>query len=67
MGRAILSSSRKGISTMTTILALNAASSFLASLGIGGFFVLRGRRLRRQTSVRPVYVTTRMDWARARR
>ncbi|HUJ35099.1 MAG TPA: hypothetical protein VLW51_07810 [Solirubrobacteraceae bacterium] len=48
---------------MTTILILNAASSFLALVGIAGFVALRERRARRQGAVQVLYVTT----GRARR
>jgi hypothetical protein len=47
---------------MTTILLLNAASSVLAVVGIGGFFALRERQARRRPAVQVLYVTT--GWAR---
>jgi hypothetical protein len=40
---------------MTTILILNAVSSFLAAIGI---VVWENRRVRRQAAVVPVYVAT---------
>jgi hypothetical protein len=43
---------------MTTILVTNAVSSLLAAVAIGGFFVRRNRRTRRNAVVEPVYVTT---------
>jgi hypothetical protein len=43
---------------MTTILLLNAASSFVALVGIAGFFAFRERRARRQVAVQVLYVTT---------
>jgi MYXO-CTERM domain-containing protein len=43
---------------MTTILLLNAASSFLALVGVAGFFALRERRARRHPVVQVLYVTT---------
>jgi hypothetical protein len=43
---------------MTMILLLNAASSFLALLGIAGFVALRERRARREPAVQVLYVTT---------
>lgn len=48
---------------MTTILLLNAASSFVALVGVAGFFTLRERRARRLAAVQALYVTT----GRARR
>jgi hypothetical protein len=50
---------RKGILHMNTILAINAISTLLAAVGIGGFLVLRDRRARRESDVEPVYVTMR--------
>jgi hypothetical protein len=44
---------------MNTILAINAISTLLAAVGIGGFLVLSDRRARRESEVEPVYVTTR--------
>ena len=44
---------------MTTILALNAVSSLLATVGIGGFLLLRTRRVRRIAITQSVYVTSR--------
>jgi hypothetical protein len=49
---------RKGLFHMNTILAINAISTLLAAVGIGGFLVLSDRRARRDTEVEPVYVTT---------
>jgi hypothetical protein len=44
---------------MTTIIVINAASTVLAAVGIGGFLARQIRRERRKAMVRPVYVTTR--------
>jgi hypothetical protein len=44
---------------MTTILVINAVSSLLAAIGIGGFLVRENRRDRRKALVQPLYVTTR--------
>jgi hypothetical protein len=44
---------------MTTILVINAVSSLLAAVGIGGLAVWRDRRVRREAIVLPLYVTTR--------
>jgi hypothetical protein len=44
---------------MTTILVINAFSSLLATVGIGGFLAREKRRVRRRATVRPLYVTTR--------
>ena len=44
---------------MTTILAINAVSTLLAAVGMGGFLVLANRRARRDTAVQPVYVSAR--------
>jgi hypothetical protein len=44
---------------MTTILTINAVSSLLAAVGIGGYLVLADRRARRETVVQPVHVSTR--------
>ena len=41
--------------TMTTILVLNAISSLLAAVGIGGFLLREWRRMRKVV-VRPAYV-----------
>ncbi len=46
---------------MTTILVINAVSSLLAAVGIGGLFVWRERQIRHAHRVQPVYVTTRAD------
>jgi hypothetical protein len=43
---------------MTTILVINAVSSVLATVGIGGFLVRKNRRARRSVVVQPLYVTT---------
>ena len=43
---------------MITILALNAASSLLAVLGIAGFLAFRERHARRHAAVQVLYVTT---------
>ena len=42
---------------MTTIIVINAVSSLLAAVGIGGFFARERRRVRK-ISVRAIYVTT---------
>ncbi|HET8979384.1 MAG TPA: hypothetical protein VFN87_14570 [Solirubrobacteraceae bacterium] len=42
---------------MTTILVINAVSSLVAGLGIGGFYVRRNRRARAAAVTQPVYVT----------
>jgi hypothetical protein len=44
---------------MTTILTINAVSTLLAGLGIGGYLVRAGRRARRDTAVEPVHVFAR--------
>ena len=44
---------------MNTILAINAISTLLAAVGLGGFRVLSDRRTRRESDVELVYVTTR--------
>jgi hypothetical protein len=44
---------------MNTILAINAISTLLAAVGIGGFLVLSDRRARRQSDPALVYVTAR--------
>jgi hypothetical protein len=44
---------------MNTILAINAISTLLAAVGVGGFLVLSDRRARREREVEPVYVPTR--------
>ena len=43
---------------MNTILAINAISTLLAAAGTGGFLILSDRRVRRESDVKPVYVTT---------
>jgi hypothetical protein len=43
---------------MTTILAINAVSSLLAAVGIGGFLVRRNRLVRRNEVVELMYVST---------
>jgi hypothetical protein len=43
---------------MTTILVINAVSSVLAAAGMGGLLVRKQRQIRRDTAVKPVYVTT---------
>jgi hypothetical protein len=42
---------------MTTILILNAASSLLAAVGLGGLVALQRRRVR-HTAAQPLYVTS---------
>jgi hypothetical protein len=42
---------------MTTILVVNAVSSLVALLGVGGFFALRKWRARRRPAVQVLYVT----------
>lgn len=42
---------------MTTILAINAFSTLLAGLGMGGYLILAARRFRRDTAVEPAYVS----------
>jgi len=44
---------------MTTILAINAVSTLLAAVGMGGYLILADRRARRDTVVEPVYVFAR--------
>jgi hypothetical protein len=44
---------------MTTILIINAVSTVLAGLGMGGYLILAGRRARRDTAIKPVYVLAR--------
>jgi hypothetical protein len=44
---------------MTTILVINAVSSLLATVSIGGWLVWQDRA-RRETFVQPLYVTTRV-------
>jgi hypothetical protein len=44
---------------MTTILVINAVSSLLATVSIGGLFAWRERKIRHAHRVQPVYVTTR--------
>jgi hypothetical protein len=41
---------------MTTILIINAVSSLLASVGIGGFLVREKLRVRRNATVQPLCV-----------
>ena len=41
---------------MTAILVLNAVSSLVALLGVGGFFALRQRQARRRPVVQVLYV-----------
>jgi hypothetical protein len=43
---------------MTTILVINAVSSCLASVAIGGFFVRKHRQDRTKAKVQPAYVDT---------
>jgi hypothetical protein len=43
---------------VTTILAINAVSCFLATAGIGGLLVWRDGRARRAAMVQALYVTT---------
>jgi hypothetical protein len=43
---------------MTSILILNAVSSFVAAIGLGGYLVRENRRARRRAAVVPMYVTT---------
>ena len=45
---------------MTTILAINAVSTLLAAVGMGGSLILADRRARRDTVVEPVYVRVRV-------
>jgi hypothetical protein len=52
---------------MTTILVINAASSLLAAVGIGGWFAWRERQVRRAVRVQPVYVPTRASRPLSRR
>jgi hypothetical protein len=44
---------------MITILILNAVSSLLAALGIGGYLVQQNRSVRRKARIVPIYVTAR--------
>jgi len=44
---------RKGTHIMTAILILNAVSGLLATIGIGGFLVWRGRSARPDVVVQP--------------
>jgi hypothetical protein len=44
---------------MITILVINAVSSLLATVGIGGFLARENRRVRRTAMLQPLYVTTR--------
>jgi hypothetical protein len=55
----MLTVNRKGLLHMNTILVINAISTLVAAVGIGGFFVLRDRRARRESDVELVYMTTR--------
>jgi hypothetical protein len=48
----------KRSASMSTILVINAVSSLLATVGIGGLVVWRDRRVRRAAIVQPLYVTT---------
>jgi hypothetical protein len=41
---------------MTTILSINAVSTLLAGLGMGGYLLRADRRARRDDAVEPVYV-----------
>jgi hypothetical protein len=51
---------------MTTILTINAVSTLLAGLGMGGYLILARRRARRDTAVEPVYVSVRATRPRPR-
>jgi hypothetical protein len=42
---------------MTTILLINAVSSLLATLGLGGFLVQKHRSARQRATVQLAYVT----------
>lgn len=44
---------------MTTILTINAVSTLLVAVGLGGLLLRRTRRVRRAAQVQPVYVTSR--------
>lgn len=44
------------LATMTTILILNAVSSLLAAVGLGGLVALQERRVKR-AAMQPQYVT----------
>jgi hypothetical protein len=51
---------------VTTIIVINAVSSLLAAVGIGGFLAREQRRARKAV-VEPLYVTTRTTRLRPRR
>jgi hypothetical protein len=51
---------------MTTILAINAVSTLLAGLGMGGYLIRAGRRARRDNAVEPVHVFVRTTRSQAR-
>ncbi|MGO9958001.1 MAG: hypothetical protein ACLP50_18880 [Solirubrobacteraceae bacterium] len=51
---------------MTTILVLNAVSGLLATIGIGGFLLWRGRHPRPNVIAQPVYLTRTDPPARGR-
>lgn len=42
---------------MTTILILNAVSSLLGAVGIGGFLVRKHRQVSSRAPVQPIYVS----------
>ncbi len=44
---------------MTAILTINAVSTLLAGVGMGGYLVVLNRRARRASAVEPAYVTVR--------
>jgi hypothetical protein len=46
---------------MTTILLINAASSLLAALGLGGFLVQKRRSAGQKAAVELAYVTRSTD------
>jgi hypothetical protein len=56
MTQGILKTFRKG-PIMTTIIVLNAISSLLAAVGIGGILIIREKRRTRQKIVEVLYVT----------
>jgi hypothetical protein len=60
----MLITSRKG-TTVITIMTINAVSSLLAAVGIGGYLVREKRRADRAVG-QPVFVTTRRVRPRAR-
>lgn len=52
---------------MTTILFINAISSLLAGLGVGGLFAWQSRQARHKAAVQPLYITTGAAGPRPRR